>query len=99
MSSEIQTDLILQQGLTEVGGVELISYQSSTFCVKWELVHSLYLLQLGNIYFAGKGTHVKASNVLNLFGKFFIKSKRETDAGTNKEIQGIWLLNTSDDTI
>ena len=42
---------------------------------------------------------VKASNVLNLFGKFFIKSKRGTDADTNKEVQGIWLLHTSDDTI
>ncbi len=47
---------------------------------------------------AGKGTHVKSGNVLNLFGKFYIKSKRGTHVNTNEEVQGFWVLKTSDNT-
>lgn len=47
---------------------------------------------------AGKGENVKSGNVTNLFGKFYIKSKRGTDVNTNEEIQGYWVLNTSNNT-
>ncbi|KXB47941.1 hypothetical protein HMPREF1870_00545 [Bacteroidales bacterium KA00344] len=41
---------------------------------------------------AGKGTKVKSENFLNLFGKFFIKSKRGNRTDTNQEVQGFWML-------
>ena len=47
---------------------------------------------------AGKGNHVKSGNFLNLFGKFYIKSKRGTRVNNNDEVQGIWVLKTSDNT-
>lgn len=47
---------------------------------------------------AGKGEHVDLGNPLNLFGKFFIKSKRGTDANSYAEVQGYWLLNTKNNT-
>lgn len=47
---------------------------------------------------AGKGDHVKSGNFLNLFGKFYIKSKRGTHTSTNQAVQGIWVLKTSDNT-
>lgn len=47
---------------------------------------------------AGKGPHVKSGNFLNLFGKFYIKSKRGTLVNNNEEVQGIWVLKTSDNT-
>ena len=47
---------------------------------------------------AGKGNHVKSGNFLNLFGKFYIKSKRGTRVNNNEEVQGIWALKTSDNT-
>lgn len=47
---------------------------------------------------AGKGNHVKSENFLNLFGKFYIKSKRGTHTSTNQAVQGIWVLKTSDNT-
>ncbi len=47
---------------------------------------------------AGKGKNVKSENVTNLFGKFYIKSKRGTNVNTNEEVQGIWVLKTSDNT-
>ncbi len=47
---------------------------------------------------AGKGKNVKSGNVTNLFGKFYIKSRRGTDVNTNEEVQGFWVLNTSNNT-
>ena len=47
---------------------------------------------------AGKGNHVKSENFLNLFGKFYIKSKRGTRVNNNEDVQGIWVLKTSDNT-
>ena len=47
---------------------------------------------------AGQATHVDFGNPLNLFGKFFIKSKRGTHTSTNQAVQGIWVLKTSDNT-
>lgn len=47
---------------------------------------------------AGQGLHVDFANPLNLFGKFFIKSKRGTHANDNSELQGFWILNTSNNT-
>lgn len=47
---------------------------------------------------AGQGAHVKFENPLNLFGKFYIKSKRGTHTSTNQAVQGIWVLKTSDNT-
>ena len=43
---------------------------------------------------ARNGANVQTSYVLNLFGKFFIKSKRGTDANSYAEVLGYWLLNT-----
>ncbi len=47
---------------------------------------------------AGQAEHVKFENPLNLFGKFYIKSKRGTRISTNQAVQGIWVLKTSDNT-
>lgn len=47
---------------------------------------------------AGKGNHVNSENFLNLFGKFYIKSKRGTRINNNEEVQGFWVLKTSDNT-
>lgn len=47
---------------------------------------------------AGQAAHVKFENPLNLFGKFYIKSKRGTNTSTNQAVQGIWVLKTSDNT-
>lgn len=47
---------------------------------------------------AGQAAHVKFENPLNLFGKFYIKSKRGTHTSTNQAVQGIWVLKTSDNT-
>ena len=47
---------------------------------------------------AGQATHVDFGNPLNLFGKFFIKSKRGTHTSTNQAVQGIWVLKTSNNT-
>ncbi len=47
---------------------------------------------------AGKGSHVKSGNFLNLFGKFYIKSKRGTSINNNEEVQGFWVLKTTANT-
>ena len=47
---------------------------------------------------ARTGANVQTSFVLNLFGKFFIKSKRGTHANSYAEVQGYWLLNTKSNT-
>lgn len=43
---------------------------------------------------ARTGANAQTTNVLNLFGKFFIKSKRGTHADSYAEVLGYWLLNT-----
>ena len=47
---------------------------------------------------ARNGANVQTPYVLNLFGKFFIKSKRGTHANSYAEVQGYWLLNTKSNT-
>lgn len=47
---------------------------------------------------AGKGSHVKSGNFLNLFGKFYIKSKRGVRINNNQEVQGFWVLKTKANT-
>ena len=47
---------------------------------------------------AGQAPKVDNGNPLNLFGKFYIKSKRGTNTSTNQAVQGIWVLKTSDNT-
>ncbi len=47
---------------------------------------------------ARTGANAQTKNVLNLFGKFFIKSKRGTDANSYAEVLGYWLLNTKNNT-
>lgn len=47
---------------------------------------------------AGQATHVDFGNPLNLFGKFFIKSKRGTSINNNEEVQGFWVLKTTANT-
>lgn len=47
---------------------------------------------------ARNGANVQTPYVLNLFGKFFIKSKRGTHANSYAEVQGYWLLNTKNNT-
>lgn len=47
---------------------------------------------------ARTGANAQTSFVLNLFGKFFIKSKRGTDANSYAEVLGYWLLNTKNNT-
>ena len=47
---------------------------------------------------AGKGSHVKSGNILNLFGKFYIKSKRGVRINNNQEVQGFWVLKTKANT-
>lgn len=47
---------------------------------------------------AGKGNHVKSGNFLNLFGKFYIKSKRGNRINNNEEVQGFWVLKTTANT-
>ncbi len=43
---------------------------------------------------ARTGANAQTTNVLNLFGKFFIKSKRGTHVDSYAEVLGYWLLNT-----
>lgn len=43
---------------------------------------------------AGQATNVEHANPLNLFGKFYIKSKRGTRINNNEEVQGFWVLKT-----
>ncbi len=47
---------------------------------------------------ARTGANAQTTNVLNLFGKFFIKSKRGTHADSYAEVLGYWLLNTKNNT-
>ena len=47
---------------------------------------------------ARTGANAQTKHVLNLFGKFFIKSKRGTHADSYAEILGYWLLNTKNNT-
>lgn len=47
---------------------------------------------------AGNGKHVKSGNFLNLFGKFYIKSKRGTRASSGAEVQGYWLFDAKNKT-
>lgn len=47
---------------------------------------------------AYQATDVNFENPLNLFGKFYIKSKRGTHVDNNEEVQGFWVLKTSDNT-
>ena len=47
---------------------------------------------------ARTGANAQTTNVLNLFGKFFIKSKRGTHADSYAEVLGYWVLKTSDNT-
>ena len=47
---------------------------------------------------ARNGANVQTPYVLNLFGKFFIKSKRGTHANSYAEVLGYWLLNTKSNT-
>ena len=47
---------------------------------------------------AGNGNHVKSGNFLNLFGKFYIKSKRGTRINNNEEVQGFWVLKSTANT-
>lgn len=47
---------------------------------------------------ARNGANVQTPYVLNLLGKFFIKSKRGTHANSYEEVLGYWLLNTKSNT-
>lgn len=47
---------------------------------------------------AAEGSHIESSGILDLFGNFFIHSKRGNRTDNQQKVMGYWVMNTQDNT-
>lgn len=47
---------------------------------------------------AAEGSHIESSGILDLFGNFFIHSKRGNSTDNQQKVMGYWVMNTQDNT-